>query len=115
MTDENPQERTAAVAAERRPDGTFGPGNAANPGGQPKWLKQVRESLKALTPLAAERLKGIILDGEDKDSVAAAKVVLEYTVPKPKQTHKVEGGGRILTDVTTQALVEFITGKREGK
>lgn len=64
----------------------------ANPGGQPKWLKGVRESLKNLTPLAARTLESV-MTGADKDAdrVAAAKVVLEYTVPKPKQTLKVSG------------------------
>lgn len=34
---------------------------------------------------------GIIEKGEDKDSIAASKVWLEYSLPKPKQALRVSG------------------------
>lgn len=87
--DKNPQQSKPPVV--RREDGTIASGTP-NPGGIPKWLKGVRDSLKSLTPLAATTLESVMRHGEnDKDRVAAAKVVLEYTVPKPKQTLKVSG------------------------
>lgn len=109
MSDE--QENKAPVV--RRSDGTVARGTP-NPGGQPKWLKGVREGLRALLPEAQRRLGEIIRSGSDKDSTVAARVVLEYTVPKPKQTHRVEGkGSDLLAALTPEQLVAFVKG--EGK
>lgn len=91
----------------------FRPGQSGNPDGQPKWLKGVRESLKSLTPLARKTLREVMKTGQDKDRVAAAKTVLEYTVPKPKQTHRVESGGKdALAGLTPEQLVAFIKGEK---
>jgi hypothetical protein len=112
VADENPQLRNPAVV-ERRDDGTFAGGGSANPGGQAKWLKEIRAGLRSLLPEAKNRLGEIIRSGSDKDSTAAAKVVLEYTVPKPKQTHRVEGkGGDPLALLSPEQLVEFIKGRK---
>lgn len=100
-----------AVPPRGRP---FKKGQSGNPGGGPKWLKGVRESLKGLTPLARKTLREVMKGSEkDGDRVAAARVVLEYTVPKPKQTHRVEGkGGDPLALMSAEALVAFVTGKK---
>jgi len=109
----SPENRTPAVE-NRREDGTFGAGNSANPGGQPRWLKSVRESLKTLTPLARDTLQHVMENAaKDSDKVAAAKVVLEFTVPKPKQTHRVEHKGQDpLAGLTPEEIVRFVKGEK---
>jgi hypothetical protein len=107
-----------AAAADSMPEQVgrpFKKGESGNPGGGPKWLKGVRESLKSLTPLAAKTLKDIMenTDAKDADRAKAADVVLKYTVPLPKQTHRVEGkGGDPLALMSAEALVAFVTGKK---
>ena len=95
----------------------FTKGKSGNPGGQPQWVKKVRDSLRALTPLAKKTLRDVMQNGEDKARVAAAKTVLEYTVPKPKQRLKVSGQlsnpvGELSTE-DIQALIRATKG--EGK
>lgn len=113
MSHETPDQRSSQVAG-RREDGTFAEGNSPNPGGQAKWLKQVRADLRNLLPHARATLARVMVSQDEKAAVQAAKVVLEYTVPKPKQTHKIEGKGDPLAVVSPEALVAFITGKKEG-
>lgn len=97
-----------------RPEWQFKPGQSGNPGGKPAWLKKVRQSLQGLTPLARKTLRDVMKAGADKDRVAAAKTVLEYTVPKPRQTHRVEGkGGDPLAVLTPEQLVAFVKGSKE--
>lgn len=105
-----PQDRKSV---ERAPDGTFRPGAASpNPGGQPKWMKEMREGLKAMLPSARTRLAKIIEEGSDKDATAAARLVLEYTLPKPKTRVKVDGmGPSPLAGLTAEQLVALATGK----
>lgn len=114
MSDQLPDQRSP-VATGRKEDGTFDKGNSPNPGGQAKWLKQVREELRALLPHARATLSRVMVGDDQKAAVQAAKVVLEYTVPKPKQTHRLEGkNGDALAMVSAEALVAFVTGKKEG-
>lgn len=105
-----PQDRNAAA---RAPDGTFKPGApSANPGGQPKWMREMRESLKAMLPSTRKRLANIIESGSDKDATAAARLVLEYTLPKPRARVKVEGAGSSpLAGLSAEQLVALATGK----
>lgn len=111
-----PQERNSADPAKRRLDGRFGKGNSANPGGQPKWMKETRESLRRMLPGSAERLEGIIRDGEDKDSVAAIRLLFDFTLPKPTQKHKVTGKvENPLAGMTTEQLLEWGRNLKEAK
>ena len=95
--DSRPEQR------KRLPGKPFKRGQSGNPGGQPKWVKGVRDLLQETAPLAAEYLRKVIqgepfimqVDGESVEvpaehqhRVAAARTVLEYTTPKP--TAKVE-------------------------
>jgi hypothetical protein len=96
---------------ERREDGTFAPGKSPNPGGQAKWLQPIKKDLRAGVPGVLKKLAAIIESGADKDAIAAGKVWLEYSLPKPKQTHRVEGkGGDPLASLTAEQLVAFIKG-----
>lgn len=64
------------------------PGQSGNPDGQPKWVGKVRKALAKNAELAADVLRQVLETGSDADKVRAAKIVLEYTIPKP--TEKVE-------------------------
>jgi hypothetical protein len=105
----------------RRKDGTFGAGNSANPGGRAGWQKDLRELLREDAKEARLLLRAVIagtVAGREvrvADSVKAAEVVLKFTLPMPKQTHRVEGkNGDPLGLLSPEALVAFITGKKEG-
>lgn len=91
----------------------FPRGKSGNPGGQPKWVKEVREALRTCVTKGAARLERIIENGSDKDAVAAMKVAAEFSLTKPKQTHKIEGKGDPLAVVSPEALVAFIAGKKD--
>lgn len=89
------------------------PGQSGNPGGQPKWVKEVREALKTCVQKGAARLENIIETGEDKDAIAATRLAAEFTIRKPKQTHRVEGkGGDPLAVLTADQLVAFVKGEK---
>jgi hypothetical protein len=101
---------------ERRKDGTVKSGSP-NPGGRPKWVSEVRESLRGLVPKAVGRLEKIIENGDDKNANAASKIVLEFSIRKPTQRHKVSGQlsnpvGELSTE-DIQALIRATKG--EGK
>lgn len=93
----------------------YEPGKSGNPGGRPKWVSETRESLKRLVPGSVARLEKIINEGEDKDANAAIRLLWDFTIRKPRQTHRVEGrNGDPLGVLTPEQLVAFITGKKEG-
>lgn len=94
--------------------GRFGGGNTAGTGAA-SWLTKIRRDLRDGVPLAQATLMRVMKGGTDKDATSAAKVWLEFSVPKPKQTHRVEGrNGDPLGVLTPEQLVAFITGKKEG-
>lgn len=88
-------------------------GQSGNPGGQPKWVSEVRDALKTCVSKGAARLEQIIEQGEDKDAIAATRLAAEFTIRKPKQTHKVTVDRDPLSKVPDGELVEFIKGKKE--
>jgi hypothetical protein len=57
----------------------FAPGKSGNPRGRPKTPEALRLRLRGLVPEALDQLEGILRAGEDKDRLAAAKLVLERT------------------------------------
>jgi len=98
----------------------FAKGKSGNPGGTPKWLRQVREGLRELAPEGLKvvrriysrandvsELERIIQDGESSpEAVLKAEAALhdrlelahkvnaeswKYLMPKPTQRHKVSG------------------------
>lgn len=91
----------------------FKKGQSGNPGGQPKWLKEVRDALRTCAERGAVRLMEIIENGEHKDVIAATRLAVEYTIRKPKQTHRVEGkGSDLLAALTPEQLVAFVKGEK---
>lgn len=99
MPDE-PQNATAEGPRDAR-TGQIRPGHTLNPGGQPAWLKDVLRRLEAGSSVAADYLCRVVAGSEKsyaltkegvevevqlahRDRIAASKVILEYTVPKPK-------------------------------
>lgn len=93
--------------------GHFGAGNNAGTGGEAGWLKKVRKDLRALLPSATNTLLRVMGSEDEKAATTAAKVVLEFTVPKPRQTHRVEGkGGDPLAVLTAEQLVAFVKGEK---
>lgn len=100
MTSGQQQDRVA-VDPERGEDGRLRPGGGSlNPGGQPKWVKEVRDSLRSrCLPLAEKHLYRVLNGDEEaaslKDKSEAARIVLEYTVPKPKAQVRVKHSGTI--------------------
>lgn len=94
----------------------FKPGQSGYKGGPtPQWLREAKEQLKGLVPLAARTLKRVMLHGDDKAKTAAAKTVLEYTVPKPKQRLKVSGQlSNPLGEVSTEDVQAIIRAAKQG-
>lgn len=108
----------------RNPNGTFHKGQTGNPGGKPKWLGEVQRALKGGSLEAAQYLASVVRgdatepyvtkDGETlaspvraKDRIAAAKVVLEFTVPKPQNRDEKDAATatRVLAQWTREELL----------
>lgn len=108
MSDDSAQDSEAQA-----PGKPFKKGQSGNPGGQPAWVKKVRDSLKKCSPLAVRTLKDVMRNGPDKERVRAAAEVLKYVVPAPKQRVKVERDGKDpLASLSPEELVAFIVGKK---
>lgn len=111
------------VGPKRDDKGRLLPGGPSlNAGGDPSWLRDVRAKLRAGSADAAEYLVRVVngkevtvhtnADGEDvevpvqpRDRIAAAKVIFEYTVPKPKQEVEVNAS----TGETSELRREVLT------
>lgn len=91
----------------------FMPGQSGNPGGQPKWVKHARDAMRGeLFGLAQRHLRWVLSGVEPTDAneaergmykgvtvedrTTAAKLVCEYSLPRPKQAvglkHSVDEG-----------------------
>ncbi len=94
-------------APPRRPDGTMLPGHTANPGGQPKWVKAVRDALETIVSDKAIKLLDQVIGGEAidvkiegvdvkmtpqmADRLRAVDIALSYSLAKPKQQLELSG------------------------
>lgn len=78
----------------RNPDGTFKPGASGNPGGRPKGrtimqvlISRMEEIPIGQTKAYVEQIAEMLLEAMVvKKDVSAAKLAMEYTEIKPKQT-----------------------------
>jgi hypothetical protein len=121
-TEALPQKRKAE--AMRRKDGTFGPGNAGNPGGVPQWRRAFVEAFGERCAPLAEHILYSAMSGKHPDTgkpdkkvtlnhrMEAAAEVLKYVLPKPKQQVEVSGDGTSpFSSLTPEQLVAIATGR----
>lgn len=106
MSKKKPQVKQSEVLP-RRPDGTILPGHTANPGGQPRWVAAVRNSLQGIVSDKGVKLLEQVIGGEAIDTVLEGEVIrmtpeladrlraldiaLAYSIPKPKQQLELSG------------------------
>lgn len=64
----------------------FKPGHSGNPGGMPKWVREVRQLAGAKSPRAIERLAELVESEDGKIAVAAATALLDRAGVSPKVT-----------------------------
>jgi hypothetical protein len=96
-----------------------GSGNL-NPGGRLKWAKRVRNLLaggcedtaKFLVRVVTGEEKEMGEDGERvdaklKDRIAAAKIIFEYALPKPKQSVEVTSQPSPLAGIDRETLLKW--------
>ncbi len=74
-------------------DTRFKPGQSGNPGGRPKVLEEVRELGKAASPKIMRAFIKLALDKKTPAAqrIAAGNAVLDRTMGKPEQQHRVTG------------------------
>ena len=95
--------------------GRIAPGSESlNPGGLPQWVREVRNALQGGSVEAAEYARSVLKDAseETKNRLFAAKLVLDFTVPKPKQEVEVSGSGVAspLAGLTPEQLLALVKG-----
>lgn len=79
-----------------------------NPGGQPKWVREVQGALRESAERANEILLRILNDPEATrpELLKAVEIAFSYTLPKPKQTVELEGS---VTTTTTSLEAAGLT------
>lgn len=102
-----PQSKSPEVKRDAK--GRLAKGSSGNPGGLPKWRRDLAEALKASAQAAANLLDEVISDdnADMQHRIQAAAVALRYTVPAPKQ--KVEVSGGVSLDLTREELRAIAT------
>lgn len=103
-------------AEHRPPPGKpFKKGQSGNPGGQPKWVKEVRDLLMEDAAAARKLLRRVIDDeGEEtKERVRASEIVLSYTIPKPKQEMEVSGSVSTLQGIDAETIRKIASLKTD--
>lgn len=115
----------------READGRWKPGVSGNPSGTHRWLQKVRKRLQKGSARAAtylmrvadgkETTYKVTKDGatvevelEAKDRIMACKVILEYTVPKPKQELEVTTTPSPLEGIDREVLLQWAQMNDEG-
>jgi hypothetical protein len=96
------------------PKGTpFEPGKSGNPGGLPKWRRELAEAMKESAQAGANLLDSVIRDpGVDmQHRIQAASVALKLTVPAPKQQVEVSGSMGALATLDAATLLKLARGE----
>ncbi len=68
-----------------------------NPGGRPKKLEELALSISELSGQHVARLQQIAMQGKDKDSIAAIKLLWSYAFGNPTQVITGPDGGPVQT------------------
>lgn len=68
---------TAEPDPKRQPDGKFGVGNSANPGGRRAWTDEDRKALEDLTPKAWRRLAQLVESEDESVAERACRQVFD--------------------------------------
>lgn len=107
-----PQSKAPEALRDER--GRLQKGASGNPGGVPKWRRELTEALKDDAQYARRLLRKVIKSDavEMQHRVAAAGLVLKLTVPPPKRQIDVTSGERPLAHVSTEAIEAFLRRKR---
>ncbi len=97
----------------------FVKGQSGNRGGRPKGYNAFRKAFRkdADVETIRERLRAIILSGEESASIAAAKLWLEYgfgkTPAAPEDNDALRESGRPLAGVPAEAILEALKGRKK--
>ncbi len=81
----------------------FKPGQSGNPTGRSKIQREVQAILDAAAPHGAAELKRLMCEAADeKDRIAAIKIVLEHVIGKPKERD--DDGEPLMNDLLADLL-----------
>lgn len=106
-----PLQSKAPEAPARGEKGQLLPGSTANPGGLPKWVKEVRDALGKDLPLARRKLRLRLRDDNPDVQLKAIDILFKYTLPKPKQEVEVSGEVKSpLAGMTPEQLLAIVKG-----
>lgn len=113
MAAKKPQSRKAVV--ERDEKGRVRGGGSLNPGGLPKWRRELAEALKESAEKGANLLAEVIEDaGADmQHRLQASAIALRYTVPQPKQTVEVSGSVSTLQGIDAETIRKIASLKTD--
>jgi hypothetical protein len=111
-----PQSKPAEGSPTRDAKGRLLPGHSGNPGGVPKWVREVRAELEEGSKDAADLLRRVV---KDEDAflgvrVMAAKVILEFSLPKPKVEVKVDAPPSPLAGLSPEQLLAVVKAQVKG-
>ncbi len=106
MARDIPTEPEAVQKPKRVPPKAWKPGQSGNPAGTSKTPPEVRAFLREHSLIAAQVLVEVAQHGEEKNRVAAAKTLLDFSVSKPKEESDTNSA-----TVVIEALAAALTGK----
>ena len=72
-----------ATELARNPDGTFQKGQSGNPGGTPRWVRELRERASLHSPSAIDILVALLKSENEAIRLEAAKALLGHAGVKP--------------------------------
>jgi hypothetical protein len=108
------QKRNVSASPNHRPDGSFAPGNQANPGGRPKTRLITDAYKEILAERGADELAKVVYTDATtakraSDRLAAVQEITDRVEGKPVQSHLVQspidaGAARLLADLASRFM-----------